>query len=78
MHEFDANGAAIGGPQNIHDLAQGSAFQAKHIVDKNQPIPIGIGKAIAFRIKLGMWCGRGQSKWVKISVQMAADPIRPN
>ena len=50
-------------------------LQAKHVIDVDRAIPIGIGEAMAFGIELGMRLGHLQPQRIKPSLQMAAHAI---
>jgi len=52
MGKFDANGAAIGVPQPVDDLAQRRRVQTEHIVDKDRPVVVLVRKAVAGGIEL--------------------------
>ena len=54
VHEFDADGAAIGFAQHFDDFAQGCGFQTQHIIDEYRAIPVIFAKTIGFRIKFRM------------------------
>ena len=75
MHVLQREGAAIGALHDLEDLAHRGHLQAKHIVDEDRAIHIGIGKAVGFRIKLGVGGGLAHSQRVEIGDQMATDAV---
>ena len=57
MHEFDADIAAIGRPQQLEDLPERRALVTQHVMNIDLAIPIGIGKPISLRISSGCRSG---------------------
>ena len=41
MHEFEADGAAIGSPQNLEHLGNGGILEPKHAIDEDLPCVVG-------------------------------------
>ena len=46
MHEFKADGAAIGAPQNAQHLPDGGELQPQNLVDENLAVIIRIGETV--------------------------------
>ncbi len=51
VHEFDAEGLAIGPLQQRDDLANGREVEPEHPVDENLAVEIGVGEAVGARIE---------------------------
>ena len=78
MHEFDAQGTAIGAVEDRQHFGNGRIFEAQVAVDENLPAVVGLGEAIAggieFRRRLiGLHLER-----VEIGMQVAAHAIGPD
>src|SRR5947207_14823111 len=51
MHEFDAERAAIGPPEDVEHLADRRLFKAQNLVDEDRPVEIGFRKSVGSRIE---------------------------
>ena len=65
VHELDADRAAIGLPQDLHDLPQRRGFAAQHVVDEDRLVHVGVGEAVGRRIKLGVRGGDDQAQRIE-------------
>ena len=54
VHELDADRAAVGLLQHLHDLAQRGLLQAQHVVEVELAVEIGVGEAVGAIVELGM------------------------
>ena len=75
MHEFEADGAAIGSPQNLEHLGNGGILEPKHAIDEDLPCVVGFRESIGRRMQLLMVFRRLETKRIEIGVQMAAHAI---
>ena len=75
VHELDADRAAIGIAQNLHDLAQAGGLAAEHVVDEDRLVQVGVGEAVGKWVQLGMRGGNGQAQRIEPRLQMAAYAI---
>ncbi len=55
VHEFDADRAAIGLPQDLHNLPQCRGFPPEHLVDEDRFVPVGLGEAIGLRVQFSVF-----------------------
>ena len=75
VHELDADRAAIGLAQDLHDLPQGRGFAAEHVVDEDRPVHVGFGEAVGFRVELGVRGGDLQAERVEPGFEVAAHAV---
>ena len=75
VHELDADRAAIGLAEDLHDLPQGRGFAAEHVVDENRLVHVGFGEAVGFRIELGVRGRFGQAQRVELGFEVTAHAI---
>ena len=75
MDEFEADGPAIGPPQDREHFAHGRIFEPEHMIDEDLAIVVGLLKAVGRRMELLMVSLRLKSKRIEIGVQMAAHAI---
>lgn len=76
MHEFEAEGSAVGATQDRHHPEYAGVFQTEHPVDDDCAIVILVGKAIGRRIQLPVILTLLELERIEIGVQMAAHAIR--
>ncbi len=75
VHELDADRAAIGVAQDLHDLAQRRGLAAEHVVDEDRLVEVGVGEAVGVRVQLGMRRRNGQPERIEPRLQMAAHAV---
>ena len=78
MHVLQRKGAAVCGLYDVQNLLHRRDFEAKHIVDKDRAIHVGIGKSVGFGVQLRMVAHIAHAKRVQISGQMAPDAVGPD
>ena len=76
MHVFDPDRAAIGLAQGGDDLPQTGALAAQQPVDKDLAVEVGLGKAVAAVVELGVMAAFVEAERVEIGFEMAADAVR--
>ncbi|QTK80393.1 hypothetical protein AT6N2_C2847 [Agrobacterium tumefaciens] len=76
MHEFDADGGAVGALQNIDHLAHGRIFEAEHVIDKDLAVVIAFLEAVGLRRELVVILdGNGNAERVELGMQVAAHAV---
>ena len=75
VHEFEADGAAVGAAQNRDHFEDGGVLQAEHAIDEDLAIVICVGKAIGCGIKLAVILALFETQRIEIGVQMTAHTI---
>jgi hypothetical protein len=54
VHVLEGEGAAVGAPHQLHDLAHGGRLEAEDVVDEDRPVHVGGGEAVRGRVELGV------------------------
>ena len=75
VHELDADRAAIGVAQDLHDLAQRCGFPPQHVVDEDRLVQVGIGEAVGSVVQLGMRRRHHQAERIEARLEMAAHAV---
>ena len=75
VHELDADRAAVGLAQHLHDLAQGRRLQPEHVVEEDRPVHVGFGEAVGLRIELRVVLPALQAERIEIGHQVAAHAV---
>ena len=75
VHEFPADGGAIGAAQDRQHLADGGVVQAEHVIDEDLAVVIGLDEAVGRRMQLLVILLRVDAERIEIGVQMAAHAI---
>ncbi len=75
VHVLQGKGAAIGALNDRHDLTHRGHLQAQNVVDKDRAIHVGFGKAVGFRVQLGMRGLVAHAQRVDVGDQVATDTI---
>ena len=78
VHEFEADGSAIGPLQDFDDLAQACRFQTEHIIDINLVIEIGGSEAVGCGVEFVMGGWRRKVQGIEVRDQVTVDAIGAN
>src|SRR6185437_12028889 len=78
MHEFEADGPAIGPPEDRQHLAHGREFKPEHVIDEDAAVVIGLLKSVGRGMKLLMVPLRLETERIEIGVQMAPHAVGAN
>ena len=78
MHVLQRKCAAIGAFHDIDDLPHRGHLKPQHVVDKDRPVHVGLGKAIGLGVQFGVvGCGAHPQR-IQIGGQMAPDAVGPD
>ena len=75
MHILQGESATIGAANNFQNLAHGGKLQPQNIIEKNRPVHIGLGEAIAGWLQLGARIILAHAQGIQIRRQVAADAV---
>ena len=75
MHELDAEGLAVGAPQDRQDLSQRPELQPQNHVEKDLAVHVGLGEAVGARVEILFVMVRLEAERVEIGIEMTARPI---
>ena len=75
MHEFEADGAAIGPAQDLEHFGNGGELEPKHAIDEDFTVVIGFRKSIGRRMQFFPVLRRLQTERIEIGVQVTAHAI---
>src|SRR5690349_19311217 len=70
VHELDTERLAVGPLANGHDLAQRAVFEAKHMIEENLAVEIGLRETVSARVELFAVARRLDAEGVEIGVEM--------
>ena len=75
VHVLDADGAAVGVPEDAEDLAEGEAIPSGQAVGQELPVVVPDRQAVGGGVKLGLGVRRLPIERVEMGDQVAADPV---
>ena len=76
VHVLDADLAAVGLAQPVHDLAQGRGIaEAERAEDQDRAVPVGLAEAVGRGIELAMRRLAHQAQRIEVGLEMAADAV---
>ena len=75
MDEFEADGAAIGPPQDREHFAHGRIFEPEHMIDEDLAVVVGLLKSVGRGMELLVVPLRLETERIEIGVQMASHAI---
>ena len=76
MHELDADLAAVGLAQAVHDLAKRRLLaECQRAKDQDRAVPIALGEAVGRGIELAMRRLPHQAQRIEVGLEMAADTV---
>jgi len=78
VHEFDAERLAVGALADRNDFAQAAVFEAKHMIEEDFSIEVGLGEAVGTRIEFFAVARRLDAERVELGVKMPAHAVGAN
>ncbi|OIQ70238.1 hypothetical protein GALL_481510 [mine drainage metagenome] len=78
VHEFDAERLAVSALADRDDFAKRAIFEAKHMIEKDFSVEIGLSKTVRARIEFFTIAWRLDAERVELGVKMAAHAIGPD
>ena len=75
VHELDAEGRAVGPPEDAEHLRDGREFEAEDVVDVDLAAVVGLGEAVGGGIELVLVAHRLEVQRIEIGVEMAAHAV---
>ncbi len=75
VHEFDAEGLAIGALADRHDLAQSCGLKTQHVVEENFAVEISVREAVGARIEFFVILLAFDAQRIELGVEMAAHAV---
>ena len=75
VHVLDADGPAVGVPEDAEDLAEGQAVPAGQAVGEELPVEVPDRQAVGRRVELGVGVGCFPVEGVEVGDQVASDPV---
>ena len=75
MDEFEADGPAIGPPQDRKHFAHGREFEPEHMIDEDLAVVVGLLEAVGRGMELLVVPLRLEAERIEIGVEMAAHAV---